>query len=53
MRSWYELAEQQICEDHDNGLMSDKEYRQAMRELCQEYDEAARQDAEDTYNSWY
>lgn len=53
MKTWYEKAEQEICEEHENGNLTDKEYRQAMRELQQEYDEYAQEDAQNTYNSWY
>lgn len=50
---WFDRAQQQLDEDHENGLMTDKEYQQANRELAQEYREAAMQAAEDTFNSYY
>lgn len=46
-------AEEELQQDHESGLLTDKEYRQAMRELHQEYDECAREDAQGTYDSWY
>lgn len=53
MLDWYEKAQEQICQDYDEGLMSNKEYFQAMRELDQEYDDYAREEAENLYNSFY
>lgn len=53
MESWYEKAQEQICDDHTNGLLDDKQYREAMRDLDREYDQYAREAAENTYNSFY
>lgn len=53
MESWYEKAQIEIEEAHTEGLLDDKGYREAMRDLDREYDEYARQAAENTYNSFY
>ena len=53
IQTWFERAEIEIQEEHESGNISDKEYRQAMRDLQQEYDDYAREDAEALYNSYY
>jgi len=53
MMNWFDKAEAEICEEHENGNMTDKEYREAMRDLHREYDEYARQEAEEVYQSYY
>jgi hypothetical protein len=51
--NWFDRAEQEISEDHDNGNLTDKEYHQVMKDLHQEYDDCARQEAQNTYDSFY
>ena len=53
MESRYEKAQEEICNDHTGGLLTDKQYREAMRDLDREYDEYAREAAQETYNSFY
>lgn len=53
MHSWYEKAQEEICNSHTNGEITDDEYREAMRDLDREYDEYAREEAENVYQSFY
>lgn len=53
MKPWYERAEQEIYEEYEAGSIDDKQLRQALRELQQEYDQYAQEDAANTYDSWY
>jgi hypothetical protein len=53
MESWYEKAQIEIEEEYTNGNLDDKQFREAMRDLDREYDEYAREAAENAYNSFY
>ena len=53
MKPWYERAEEEIYEEYENGNITDKELRSALKELQQEYDQYAQEDAQNTYDSWY
>lgn len=53
MESWYEKAQMGLGEALTNGEIGDKQYREEMRNLDREYDQYAREAAENTYNSFY
>lgn len=53
MESWYEKAQIELEEALTNGEIEDKQYREEMRNLDREYDQYAREAAENTYNSFY
>lgn len=51
--NWYDKAQQELDEDHENGLLTDKEYMQAMSDLAKEYRQAAHDAAQETFDSFY
>jgi hypothetical protein len=53
MESWYEKAQIELEEALTNGEIEGKQYREEMRNLDCEYDQYAREAAENTYNSFY
>lgn len=53
METWYEKAQMEIEEEYSNGNLTGKEFQAALRDLHQEYDEYAREAAENLYNSFY
>lgn len=53
MNSWYDKASEQIQQDHSDGLISDKEYFQQMRELDQEYKEYVEQEVDNYRESFW
>lgn len=53
MQDWHEKAQMELEQAHENGELSDKEYQLAFQDLNHEYDEYAREAAEETYNSYY
>lgn len=53
MKLWFERATEEIEQEHEDGNMSDKECSQAMKDLQQEYDDYAREDAQNCYDGWY
>lgn len=50
MNNWHDKASEQIQQDHDNGLISDKEYFQQMRDLDAEYREYAQEEADKVFD---
>ena len=46
----FDREEEALERDFEEGRISEKEYRDEMRNLRREYQEAARQSAEDAYN---
>ena len=53
MNTWYEKTSEQIQQDHTDGLISDKEYYQQMRDLDQEYREYAQEESDKYYDSFF
>ena len=53
MESWYEKAQMELEEALTSAGLTNQEYREAMRDLDREYDQYAREAAENTYNSFY
>lgn len=51
--NWYDKAEEQLSDDLTNGHITQKEYNLAIRELQQEYREAAEDAAQQAYNEYY
>ena len=51
--TWYDKASEQIQQDHTDGLISDKEYYQQMRDLDAEYQQYAQQEADQYYESFF
>ncbi len=50
---WADKAEEQIERDYEYGEMTDKEYKQAMRDLREELNAAAQESAQDAYDNYY
>jgi len=53
MNSWYDKASEQIQQDRTDGLISDKEYYQQMRDLDAEYQEYVQQEVDSYRDSFY
>lgn len=53
MSNWFEKACAQLEQDHSYGLIDYKEYQIEMRNLELEYEQYAREDAENVYNSYF
>ncbi len=53
MNTWYDKVSEQIQQDHTDGLISDKEYYQQMRDLDAEYREYAQEEADKCYDSFF
>lgn len=53
MARWYEKAMEQLEQGYDEGDMTADEFRVAMRELNQEYEQCAQDAARDAYDSYY
>lgn len=53
MNTWHDKASEQIQQDHDNGLISDKEYYQQMKDLDAEYREYVQEETERFRDSFY
>ena len=53
MLSWFEVAEEQIEQDHDNGLINDRQYREQLRDLYAEYEQEAQLAAKQAYDNYY
>lgn len=53
MNNWHNKASEQIQQDHEDGLISDKEYFQQMHDLDQEYREYAQEEADQYYESFF
>lgn len=53
MNTWYDKASEQIQNDHEDGLISDKEYFQQMRDLDLEYQEYVQEETDRFRNSFY
>lgn len=51
MNSWYDKAQEEIQKDHDDGLMTDTEYRNAMRDLDREFRDYAQEEADHYFDS--
>ncbi len=48
--SWYERAEDELCEELNNGEITLTEYNRAMRDLNDELRQSAQEAADDAYN---
>lgn len=53
MNTWYDKASEQIQNDHEDGLISDKEYFQQMRDLDLEYQEYVQEETDRFRDSFY
>jgi len=51
MSNWYDRAAEEIQKDHDDGLITDREYQTSMRELDQEYRAYAQEEADQYFDS--
>lgn len=51
--TWHDKASEQIQQDHTDGLISDKEYYQQMRDLDAEYREYVEQEVDGYRESFY
>ncbi len=49
MSDWYYKAINEIEQEHEDGLLTDKEFRQAMRDLDAEYDETIERERDERY----
>lgn len=53
MNNWYDKASEQIQQDHEDGLIDNKEYFQQMRYLGAEYQEYVQQEVDSYRDSFY
>lgn len=53
MNNWHDKASEQIQQDREDGLISDKEYFQQMRDLDAEYQEYVQQEVDSYRDSFY
>lgn len=53
MNNWHDKASEQIQQDHTDGLISDKEYYQQMRDLDAEYQEYVQEETDRFRHSFY
>lgn len=53
MTKWYDSAVVQIEQDYEDGLITGKEFQQAMRDLNSEYDDYAKEQAQQVYDDFY
>lgn len=53
MTHWADNAAEQIEEDYENGMMSGKEYSEAMRDLRDELEDSRQEAAQSAYNDYY
>ena len=51
--NWYDKASEQIQQDHTDGLISDSEYYQQIRDLDAEYQEYVQQEVDSYRDSFY
>lgn len=51
MNNWYDKAAEEIDKDHEDGFMTDMEYRNAMRDLGQEFRDYAQEEADQYFDS--
>ncbi len=49
MSDWYYRAINEIEREYEDGLLTDKEFRQAMRDLNAEYDEAIEKERDERF----
>jgi hypothetical protein len=50
--NWYDRAQEQLDAEYERGELSNKEYNAAMRELNQEYEEAAQEAGRNAYENY-
>ena len=53
MNDWYDRAEAQLEDDLESGAITEKEFREEMRELNREYEQAAQDAAAEAYDNYY
>lgn len=53
MNNWYDKASEQIQQDHDDGLIDNREYFQQMRDLDAEYQEYVQEEIDRFRDSFY
>ena len=53
MSNWIEREEQHLCNDLNNGIITQKEFDFSMRELMAEATEAAQEAADETYDNYF
>jgi hypothetical protein len=51
--SWYDRAMKAFDQEYEDGLITSKEYRAAMRDLNSEYEQAAQDAAQEAYDEYY
>ena len=52
MSNWYERAESGIEKELEQGLISDAEYNEQMRDLNAEYEESRQDAAQEAYDNY-
>ena len=52
MTNWYDKACEELDRDYDDGLLSQKDYQAAMRDLNAEYEEARQEASQQTYDNY-